>query len=215
MIKDLVPVVVVLVGIVYMFNMSIEADDRLFSENIDAYLEQAENRDKLKEHENEQAKSEENEENEANEAKLKEFDALLENEKYLEKAIALMNDKEAAEKAAADAEMIKWAKIALSDDVEHDGNPETETYKIKLDGSASSDPDDDSIEFLWQQTAGKDVTLSSTDSETTSFETTAGKYSFSLTVTDAYGASDVYIRDIQLGPEPNQAPEAEYTAQRD
>ena len=215
MIKDLVPVVVVLAGIVYMFNMSIEADEALFSENIDAYLEQTENRDKLKEHENEQAKSEENEENEANEAEMKEFDALLENEKYLEKAIALMNDKEAAEKAAADAEMIKWAKIALSDDVEHDGDPETESYKIKLDGSASSDPDDDSIEFLWQQTAGKDVTLSSTDGETTSFETTAGKYSFSLTVTDAYGASDVYTRDIQLGPEPNQAPEAEYTAQRD
>ena len=215
MIKDLVPVVVVLAGIVYMFNMSIEADEALFSENIDAYLEQTENRDKLKEHENEQAKSEENEENEANEAEMKEFDALLENEKYLEKAIALMNDKEAAEKAAADAEMIKWAKIALSDDVEHDGDPETESYKIKLDGSASSDPDDDSIEFLWQQTAGKDVTLSSTDGETTSFETTAGKYSFSLTVTDAYGASDVYTRDIQLGPEPNQAPEAEYTAQKD
>ena len=37
---------------------------------------------------------------------------------------------------AADAEMIKWAKIALSDDAEHDGDPETETYKIKLDGSA-------------------------------------------------------------------------------
>ena len=213
MIKDLVPVVVVLAGIVYMFNMSIEADEALFSENIDAYLEQDENRDKLKEHENEQAKSEENEENEANEAEMKEFDALLENEKYLEKAIALMNDKEAKE--AADAERIKWAKIALSDDLEHDGDPETETYKIKLDGSASSDPDDDSIEFLWQQTAGKDVTLSSEDGETTSFETTAGKYSFSLTVTDAYGASDVYTRDIQLGPEPNQSPEAEYTAQRD
>ena len=215
MIKDLVPVVVVLAGIVYMFNMSIEAEEALFSENIDAYLEQAENREWLKEHENEQAKSEENEVSEAEEAEMKEFDTLLENEKYLEKAIALMNDKEAAEKAAADAEMIKWAKIALSDDVEHDGDPETESYKIKLDGSASSDPDDDSIEFLWQQTAGKDVTLSSEDGETTSFETTAGKYSFSLTVTDAYGASDVYTRDIQLGPEPNQAPEAEYTAQRD
>ena len=215
MIKDLVPVVVVLAGIVYMFNMSIEAEEALFSENIDAYLEQAENREWLKEHENEQAKSEENEVSEAEEAEMKAFDTLLENEKYLEKAIALMNDKEAAEKAAADAEMIKWAKIALSDDVEHDGDPETESYKIKLDGSASSDPDDDSIEFLWQQTAGKDVTLSSTDGETTSFETTAGKYSFSLTVTDAYGASDVYTRDIQLGPEPNQAPEAEYTAQRD
>ena len=35
-----------------MFNMSIEADEALFSENIDAYLEQTENRDKLKEHEN-------------------------------------------------------------------------------------------------------------------------------------------------------------------
>ena len=215
MIKDLVPVVVVLAGIVYMFNMSIEADDSLFSENIDAYLEQAENRDKLKEHENEQSESEANEANEAEEAKMEAFKALLDDEKYLEKAITLMNAKEAAEKAEADAEMIKWAKIALSDDVEHDGDPETESYKIKLDGSASSDPDDDSIEFLWQQTAGKDVTLSSTDGETTSFETTAGKYSFSLTVTDAYGASDVYTRDIQLGPEPNQAPEAEYTAQRD
>ena len=215
MIKDLVPVVAVLVGIVYMFNMSIEADDSLFSENIDSYLEQAENRAKLKEHENKKSNSEANDKNAAEEAKMEAFNELLEDEKYLEKAIALMNDKEAAEKAAADAEMIKWAKIALSDDLEHDGDPETETYKIKLDGSASSDPDDDSIEFLWQQTAGKDVTLSSEDGETTSFETTAGKYSFSLTVTDSYGASDVYTRDIQLGPEPNQAPEAEYTAQRD
>lgn len=215
MIKDLVPVVAVLVGIVYMFNMSIEADDSLFSENIDSYLEQAENRAKLKEHENKQSNSEANDKNAAEEAKMEAFNELLEDEKYLEKAIALMNDKEAAEKAALESEMIKWEKIALSDNVEHDGDPETVSYKIKLDGSNSRDLDDDAIEFLWKQTAGKDVKLSSEDGETTSFETTAGRYSFSLTVTDAYGASDVYTKDIQLGPEPNQAPIAEYTAQKD
>ena len=215
MIKDLVPVVAVLVGIVYMFNMSIEADKTLFSENIDSYLEQEENLANLKEHEEKKSKNNENADNEADKARMEAFEELLEDEEYLDKAIAIMNDKEAAAQAAIDAEMIKWEKIALKDVVEHDGDPKTVTYKIKLDGSKSKDDDNDAIEFLWQQTGGSDVELSSTDGETTSFETTAGRYSFSLTVTDVYGASDVYTRDIQLGPEPNQAPVAEYTAKKD
>ena len=58
---------------------------------------------------------------------------------------------------------------------------------IVLDGMASHDADMDSISFV--QTEGPDVALSEDESGRSSFSAAPGKYTFELTVTDAYGAA--------------------------
>jgi hypothetical protein len=61
---------------------------------------------------------------------------------------------------------------------------------ITLDGSASYDPDNDPITYLWTQIGGASVTLSSPTSAKTSFTAAAGQtYLFKLTVTDSGGLS--------------------------
>jgi uncharacterized repeat protein (TIGR01451 family) len=74
------------------------------------------------------------------------------------------------------------------------GAPQSATIgTVTLDGSGSSDPESDSISFQWQQTGGPiSVTLNDADTMTTTFAapSTIGIYTFSLTVTDPFGADD-------------------------
>lgn len=61
--------------------------------------------------------------------------------------------------------------------------------EITLDGTASFDPDGDSIALLWTQTAGPPVTLSGTAAVKPTFVgTEPASYSFTLTVTDSNAA---------------------------
>ncbi|MFN0102457.1 MAG: PKD domain-containing protein [Bryobacteraceae bacterium] len=63
---------------------------------------------------------------------------------------------------------------------------------IRLDGSASYDPDGDPITFQWQQVAGPAVTLANPTTSVATFTATAGQsYSFRLTVKDDQGAQAV------------------------
>ena len=64
---------------------------------------------------------------------------------------------------------------------------------VNLDGSDSSDPDHDGLEYHWQQTGGPaPVTLGNADSAVAAFDApaVAGTYAFALTVTDTFGLTD-------------------------
>ncbi len=62
--------------------------------------------------------------------------------------------------------------------------------QIRLDGSASSDPDGDPITFQWTQISGPPVTINGADTAVATFVAEEGQvYAFRLTVTDELGAS--------------------------
>jgi uncharacterized repeat protein (TIGR01451 family) len=86
--------------------------------------------------------------------------------------------------------------VAVSTHVNHAptadaGAPQiVHTGTVTLDGSGSSDPDDDALSFQWQQASGPtSVTLDDADTMTATFSAppTAGIYVFALAVTDTYG----------------------------
>ena len=75
------------------------------------------------------------------------------------------------------------ASISVSPDLQS-STPDTET-EITLDGSASSDPDNDALTYTWRQPANQAIDLSSTISAITTFTAAnAGTYTFTLTVDD-------------------------------
>lgn len=216
MIKDLVPVILILGGLVYMYDLSIKKDEALFNEHINSHLENEKNIEMLEAVENSKNQQNELAESHQDDERVQEFIALLEDDKYLNKAIAIMNDKKAVEEQEMiTARLQASKKIEGLENVEHDGDPETKKFKVLLDGTNSYDPENDDIELSWKQTGGKNVELSSVDGATTKFEGTAGTYSFSLSVTDAYGAVNVFEKEIQVGPELNQSPVAIYSAERE
>jgi alpha-tubulin suppressor-like RCC1 family protein len=85
--------------------------------------------------------------------------------------------------------------------VPHDGDPATNTVALTLDGSASSDPDGDSLTYQWTQGG---TVLGST--ATLQVNEPAGDYTFTLTVTDPYGASSSASVPVHVDPEPDSPP---------
>lgn len=64
--------------------------------------------------------------------------------------------------------------------------------EIRLDGSASYDPDGDPITFQWTQVAGPPVNLQGANTPVATFVAAAGQvYGFRLTVTDSHGLKGV------------------------
>ena len=75
------------------------------------------------------------------------------------------------------------ASISISPDPQST-TPSTGS-SITLDGSASSDPDNDQLTYTWRQPANQAIDLSSTNSAITTFSAAAaGTYTFTLTVDD-------------------------------
>ncbi|RKH65932.1 myxosortase-dependent M36 family metallopeptidase [Corallococcus aberystwythensis] len=64
---------------------------------------------------------------------------------------------------------------------------------VKIDASTSTDPDNETLTYTWQQTGGPSVTLSGANAAEASFTPPAKKtlenYTFKVTVTDAAGAT--------------------------
>ena len=92
-------------------------------------------------------------------------------------------------------------------EVPHDRDASSSQMEIVLDGASSFDNERDSLTFNWAQTEGPDVQLAEEQPGRSSFKATPGKYTFELTVTDAYGESGSASARLSVLPEPNQPPE--------
>ena len=129
--------------------------------------------------------------------------------------IALQTEKELIAKADANAKAEKQKLIEDSKtriNIPHDGLIDTDDIKITLDGRKSSDDDRDTLTYLWKQTAGKTVKLSSKDQMMSTFMATSGEYSFSLTVKDTYGVANTSDITVVVNTEANTSPIADAMA---
>jgi hypothetical protein len=87
-----------------------------------------------------------------------------------------------------------------------DASPKTVTAEgteVTLDGSRSTDPDDDSLAYKWEQIDGPSVGLSNADEATSTFDTALEieedtTLTFELTVDDGRGGSDTDTVNILL-----------------
>lgn len=82
---------------------------------------------------------------------------------------------------------------------------------VTLDGSASSDPDGDTITYKWTQVSGPSVTISNSAKAKATFKAPAASadqtYVFRLTVKDAKGLSSTAdVKIVNKAPKANQAP---------
>lgn len=113
-----------------------------------------------------------------------------------------------AEAAAAAAEAAKYHFI-----IPHDSDMNSDSIRIVMRGEQSMDPDNDGIDFRWEQVSGTTLMLDSDTNSVASFSATNGEYIFRLTVTDSYGetASDEAI--VKIHAEPNSGPIAEIDVQ--
>jgi len=101
------------------------------------------------------------------------------------------------------------ANLAPTADAGPDGNG-TVGEDVLLDGSGSTDPDGDPLDFAWRQISGPDVVITDASSAIASFAPSeAGTYVFELTVTDGQLASTDQVTVVVV--QPNRAPVVELT----
>jgi hypothetical protein len=111
---------------------------------------------------------------------------------------------------------VSWVNLPPTADAGPDQTVD-EGVTVSLDGSNSSDPDDGIASYLWKQTAGTPVTLSSTDAVQPTFTApnvgpSGGALTFQLTVTDSGGlqstdVSTVNISSVNLPPVADAGPD--------
>ena len=82
------------------------------------------------------------------------------------------------------------------------------TGTVTLDGTDSSDPDEDALDYLWAQTDGTLVTLSDPTVAAPTFSPPSleGVLTFQLLVTDTFGLDDLDTTTVTVG---NSAPIAD------
>jgi hypothetical protein len=107
---------------------------------------------------------------------------------------------------------VSWVNVAPSANAGPDRSVEEGT-PVTLDGTGSSDPDDGIDTYLWSQTAGTPVTLSSPTIAVPQFtapqvDTGGEALQFRLTVTDGGGLSDADFVTVNVS-DSNRAPTAD------
>src|SRR5207249_3984126 len=85
--------------------------------------------------------------------------------------------------------------------VAHDIRRPTSTASLTLDGSASSDPDGDALSYEWKENGAVVGTAA-----TLNLSRAVGDHTFTLTVTDPYGAFDSDDVIVTIKPQPNRQP---------
>lgn len=99
---------------------------------------------------------------------------------------------------------IKDAERFIDIEVNHDGDPTTNTKRILIEATGN---DEDSFSYTWAQISGKNVIYEGDSTNSINFDAAPGKYEFTVTVTDAYGATAADTVSIKVTPEPNELPE--------
>ena len=124
--------------------------------------------------------------------------------------------KEQEDRATQEALKAEEAKLQAIEDaiiknkIDHDGDPETASMAISLNGNGL-DSDGDNLTYKWEQLGGNEVTIDNPESPSTSFEAGPGEYTFQLTVIDPYGATSSSQQTYRIGEETNSDPEANIT----
>mgnify|MGYP003952718009 CR=1 FL=1 len=109
---------------------------------------------------------------------------------------------EAAEKARLEERLSKTIRVVVN----HDFDPETNTYPVTISSTGSNDPDGDKINYSWTQINGEEIQITGSKTPEISFNAEAGEYEFTLTLTDNYGASCEEYVIVSVGDEPNACP---------
>jgi hypothetical protein len=132
---------------------------------------------------------------------------------YLKDQKAQKEQEDRATQGALKAEEAKLQAIEdaiYKNKIVHDGDPETASMAISLNGNGL-DSDDDNLTYKWEQIAGSEVTIDNPESPSTSFEAGPGEYTFQFTVADPYGATSSSQQTYRISEETNSDPEANIT----
>ncbi len=129
---------------------------------------------------------------------------------YLKDLKAQKDQEDRATQEALEAEEAKQQAIEdaiIKSTIPHDGDPETTSMTIDLNG-AGVDNDGDNLTYKWEQIGGSKVTIADTETASTTFGAGSGEYIFQLTVTDPYRATSTNQQTYRISEEPNSGPEA-------
>ena len=132
---------------------------------------------------------------------------------YLKDQKAQKEQEDRATQEALKAEEVKLQAIEdaiIKNNIDHDGDPETASMAISLNGNGL-DSDGDNLTYKWEQIGGNTVSIDNPESPSTSFEAGPGEYTFQLTVTDPYGATSSSQQTYRISEETNSDPEANIT----
>ena len=91
--------------------------------------------------------------------------------------------------------------------INHDGDPETNYYELKLDATNSVDLDGDEIKYIWTQTSGDTLEIPNPNDKILYLKVSPGEYEFQLEAMDSYGSRGTFNKRVVVSEEPNSQPD--------
>jgi len=118
---------------------------------------------------------------------------------------SIISTKKANDEKSKKAEMEEErAAKFVNVEIDHDGDPKTNTKGILIEANGS---DEDTFSYTWAQISGENISYKGDSTNSINFDAGVGEYEFSVTVTDAYGATAIDTVSIKVNPEANDSPE--------